>query len=129
MDYVDKKSAKLGMHASTAQGRLVKDILFSFLVKEGHKCFRCGGELTRDTFSIEHKVAWFDSEAPSESFFDLKNIAFSHMSCNYSNTSRTGKVTTPHGSTNRYKKHGCRCKLCVERQRLDQQKYRANKAA
>jgi hypothetical protein len=77
-----KKQQQLGMSPGTASHRLVKDILFDFVVKAGHKCHRCGGELTRDTFSIEHKTAWLDSEDPVAAFFDLSNIAFSHMHCN-----------------------------------------------
>ncbi len=38
--------------------------------------------MTRETFSIEHKDPWLDCENPSEKFFDLANISFSHLSCN-----------------------------------------------
>lgn len=71
------------MTTGKASHRLVKDLLFDFVVKAGHKCYRCNGELTRDTFSIEHKKAWLDSGEPVQLFFDLDNIAFSHMKCNF----------------------------------------------
>ena len=77
-----KKNKQLGMNYSTASGRLVKDLLFKFAIELGHKCHQCGKDLTRDTFSVEHKVPWLDTDNPSGMFFDLDNIAFSHLSCN-----------------------------------------------
>jgi hypothetical protein len=38
--------------------------------------------MTRETFSVEHKVAWLNSEDPLRFFFDLENIDYSHISCN-----------------------------------------------
>lgn len=75
-----KKQNQLGMNPSTASGRLVKDLLFHYV--KDVPCFRCGEPLTRDTFSIEHKVPWLDSDNPVELFFDLQNISFSHLRCN-----------------------------------------------
>ncbi|MBP7540882.1 MAG: hypothetical protein KA802_13235 [Saprospiraceae bacterium] len=40
--------------------------------------------MTRETFSIEHKVSWLNSNNPVELYFDLNNISFSHLSCNIS---------------------------------------------
>lgn len=77
-----KKQQQLGMNPGTAAHRLIKDLLFSFVVSAGHKCHHCKEELTRETFSVEHKEPWLDAANPSERFFDLKNIAFSHQSCN-----------------------------------------------
>lgn len=77
-----KKSAQLGMNVSTAGGRLTKDLLFQFVVNSGAKCHRCGGELTRDTFSVDHIIPWLHTDEPVKSFFDLSNIAYSHLSCN-----------------------------------------------
>jgi hypothetical protein len=81
----DKKAEQLGMPGGTASHRLLKDLLFDFVIKAGHKCFVCGEKLTRDTFSIEHKVPWLDSENPKDLFFDLENIAYSHLRCNITN--------------------------------------------
>jgi len=78
----DKKTAQLGMSPSTASGRLVKDILFDFVEKSGYTCYHCGEQMTRETFSIEHKVPWLDSEDPVGLFFALDNIHYSHLSCN-----------------------------------------------
>ena len=86
-----KKTQQLGMNPSTASGRLTKDLLFKFLIDAGHKCHQCGEELTRDTFSIEHKKPWIDSEDPASLFFDLDNIAFSHLFCNFSAARRPHK--------------------------------------
>ena len=78
-----KKSQQLGMNPSTAQHRLSKDILWSLIQKtEQCSCYRCGKQMTRDNFSIEHKIPWLDSEDPVGLFFDLENIAFSHLKCN-----------------------------------------------
>lgn len=77
-----KKQEQLGMNPSTASGRLTKDLLFSFVKIHSPNCFRCGEPLTRETFSIEHKVPWLDSDDPVGLFFDLDNISYSHHSCN-----------------------------------------------
>jgi len=46
-------------------------------------CYRCDKriELVED-LSVEHKEPWQSSTNPVVSFFDLDNIAFSHLSCN-----------------------------------------------
>ena len=86
-----KKAEQLGINPSTASGRLVKDILFKLAVDAGHNCYRCGEVLTRDTFSIEHKEPWLDSEDPKALYFDQDNIAFSHLSCNIEASRSTKK--------------------------------------
>jgi hypothetical protein len=82
MSYKEKKTLQLGMNPSTASNRLVKDTLFRLAVEAGHACYQCGETLVRDTFSIEHKKPWLDSDDPKGSFFDQGNIAFSHLHCN-----------------------------------------------
>ncbi|WP_414674526.1 HNH endonuclease [Luteibacter sp.] len=72
------------MNVSTAANRLRSDLLFAFIKSAGHLCYRCGGELTRESFSVEHIRPWIDSGNAVDLFFDLNNIAFSHQSCNYS---------------------------------------------
>jgi hypothetical protein len=79
---MNKKKQQLGMNPSTAAHRLRVDLLFDFVIKAGYNCYRCNKPLTRDTFSIEHKEPWLDSDDPVEKYFDLNNIAFSHLSCN-----------------------------------------------
>lgn len=79
----DKKQIQLGMNPSTASGRLMKDILFNFVVKTGSDtCHQCGEQISRENFSVEHKTPWLDSEDPVGLYFDLSNIAYSHLRCN-----------------------------------------------
>jgi hypothetical protein len=86
------KHEKLGMNPSTAAHRLRVDLLFDLAVKAGHVCFRCGLSLTRETFSIEHKEAWQSAADPKAAFFDLGNIAYSHLACNTAASIRSNKV-------------------------------------
>lgn len=86
-----KKQQQLGMNPSTAAGRLVKDILYKFVVDTGQNaCYHCGEQMSRETFSIEHKEPWLDSENPLGLYFDLENISYSHQSCN-SGAARSAK--------------------------------------
>lgn len=88
------KHRQLGMNHSTASHRLRVDIIWAFILEtDRNKCYWCGKEMTRDSFSIEHKVPWFNSEDPKKLFFDLNNISFSHLSCN---TLRGRGKRTPH---------------------------------
>lgn len=97
------KSAILGMNFSTASSRLKKNILHSILVRIGESnCFKCGTEIaTPEELSVEHKVAW----RTPEQFWDLENIAFSHLRCNlpdeYVGWNR-GKTTCANGHTNEW---------------------------
>ena len=77
-----RKSRALGMSFGTARSRLDRDLVYHFAVAAGHKCFRCGGQLTREDFSVDHKRAWLNAENPKQTFFSLENIAFSHLHCN-----------------------------------------------
>ncbi len=88
---MDKRHIQLGMNPSTASNRLVKDILFTQVAKES-SCHRCGGELTRENFSIEHKEAWLDSDDPIGLFFDMGNIAYSHFKCNSGAARKANRV-------------------------------------
>ena len=116
-----EKAKQLGMPHGTATGRLRKSILFVLLeLSDLNYCYQCGKLITSEKeLSIEHIVPWLHTENPIELFFDLDNIAFSHLSCNVA-AGRKGK-TPPnkdkqyweHGeSTCGYKSHKCRCDLC-----------------
>ena len=71
------------MNPSTASNRLVKDVLWKLIQQTGQSaCCKCGEPMSRETFSIEHLTPWLDSENPLHSYFDLDNIAFSHLKCN-----------------------------------------------
>lgn len=78
------KSAALGMSHGTAANKLRKMILFSLICRlDLNTCYRCDSEiLSTDDLSIEHKEPWLQADDPVQSFFDLGNIAFSHLSCN-----------------------------------------------
>lgn len=73
---------QLGMSAGAANNKLRKNLLFSCVRKlKGNFCYKCGEEIeTVDEFSIEHKLPWEGRDA--ELFWDLDNIAFSHLKCN-----------------------------------------------
>lgn len=99
------------MNPGTASHRLVKDILFDLIVKTGQNvCYQCGLPMDRDTFSIEHKTAWLDTEDPVKLYFDLENIGYSHKKCNFG---AARKSEPKHGNQTMYNS-GCRCDLCVE---------------
>ena len=79
-----KKYDQLGMPIGTAANRLRKLIMFS-MARELNRiaCYYCNEEIENvEDFSIEHKIPWLDSKEPVKLYFDLTNIAFSHLSCN-----------------------------------------------
>lgn len=77
-----KRSKQLGMDFSTATNRLKKKILFSLIQRlEEDICFQCGNLIeTEDELSIEHKIPWLHKSP--DLFWNLENIAFSHLRCN-----------------------------------------------
>ncbi len=88
-----KKKEQLGMDDSTASHKLRKSILFS-LVQQTFQdvCFRCQMKIeTVKDLSIEHKMPWLDSGDPVAAFFDLNNIAFSHLQCNIADRRQPNK--------------------------------------
>ena len=106
----DEKTRQLGMAHGSANNILRKSILFSLVKRCGlDSCFQCGKLIEDiDEFSMDHKVPWLHSPNPAELFFDLDNLAFSHLSCNIrARRSKVGK----HPSTTAYR-NGCRCKDC-----------------
>lgn len=107
----NKKSQVLGMNFGAARGRLDRDIMFHLAVQLGHKCHRCGRELVREGFSVDHKENWSLAENPLEAFFDINNIAFSHMYCNTKEMHERRSAAVDHGKY-MYDKHGCRCDVC-----------------
>lgn len=80
------KDKALNMSFSTANARLTRSILFELVCRFNlNKCFRCGNPIIRiKDLSIEHKLSWLGSDSPKLYFFDLDNIAFSHLLCNIS---------------------------------------------
>jgi len=84
MSTKSEKSKQLGESVSTAQHKLRKKIMFQLVQRCGlDSCYQCGTKIVNiDGFSIEHKIPWLHSGSPHELFYDLDNVAFSHLSCN-----------------------------------------------
>lgn len=122
MNKNEKKASQLGMPHGTAQGKLRKMVIFMLLKKlNANFCHQCGGEIeTISQLSIEHKEPWLDSDDPFGKFFDLNNIAFSHLSCN---CGAARQQPGNHPSFHSYRK-GCRCDGCKEENRKAVEKYR-----
>lgn len=79
---VRNRDYNLGINIGTASNRLRRNIMFNLLMRLNENvCFRCGKPInTPEEFSIDHKSPW-RGEDPSL-FWDLDNIAFSHLKCN-----------------------------------------------
>lgn len=77
-----RKSEALGMPFGTANNRLRKAILFHLLkTYDLDVCFQCGKKIENiEELSIEHKIPWLNGDATL--FWDIENIAFSHLKCN-----------------------------------------------
>ena len=77
-----RKANFLGMPHGTAYNKLKKAILFNCVQKLNEDiCFVCGQKIeTIEEFSIEHKLPWEGRDIAL--FWDLNNIAFSHVKCN-----------------------------------------------
>lgn len=95
--YNEEKHRQLGMNASTASARLVKDTLYKLIVHSGqNQCHRCKEPMSRATFSLEHKTPWLHSDNPVDLFFDQDNITFSHLVCNIASARKPmKKYATP----------------------------------
>jgi hypothetical protein len=89
-----KKDRLLGIPHGTANGQLRKMLVFDMAKRLGLlDCYRCKEPILKiRDFSIEHKIPWQSSEEPKVAFFDLENIAFSHLSCNSGAGSGSGRT-------------------------------------
>lgn len=96
------RDLELGMNYGAAQGRLYRLVLFTVVQKAGlDTCYRCGKKIkTARELSIDHKEPWYKSDPAL--FWDMNNIAFSHLSCNCSH--RRKGLMTPEVRENRRKK-------------------------
>lgn len=119
------------MPIGTASNRLRKSIIFMLLKKQNlNFCFQCNSEIVfENELSIEHKVPYLDSENPIELFFDLNNIAFSHLKCNIGAAKKSWKITEglddiklTHGSSG-YDR-GCKCNICKDAKKRENIRYR-----
>jgi hypothetical protein len=124
---MNNKDKALGMSHGSAVHKLRKKLLFDMANRLGLlKCHQCGAQIASvEEFSIEHKVPWQKSMSPKDTFFDLSNIAFSHLSCNARAADRTqfllrevSKTHCPKGhaydkENTLIRKNGWRrCRLC-----------------
>jgi hypothetical protein len=87
-----RKTAFLGMPHGTACNRLRKMILFNLLLRRGENvCFKCSQTIeTADELSVEHKQPWEGISV--ELFWDVDNIAFSHLRCNTNHRRKGGRA-------------------------------------
>ncbi len=85
-----RKAEILGMPYGTAGNRLRKLIMFHLLERHGENvCFKCKHPIeTVDELSIEHIRPW--QLGGPHLFWDMDNIAFSHLSCNRQSVSKPG---------------------------------------
>jgi hypothetical protein len=83
-DSNSRKDELLGMPHGTANGKLTKMILYDLADRLNLlNCYRCGKHIdSLKELSVEHKEAWMSALDPKASYFDLNNIAFSHLRCN-----------------------------------------------
>jgi hypothetical protein len=101
---------------SADRQRLKKHIMFSLVQELGRDtCFQCGELIeTVEEFSIEHKLPHSMGE-DQERFWDMANIAYSHLSCNVlAGTRLPRKNKSQHGTYGHYVNHKCRCVSCKE---------------
>jgi hypothetical protein len=79
-----RRAALLGMPFGTAASKLRKSIIMHLAQQlEQDICFKCKRRIeTLEEWSIEHKDSWQRADDPVQAFWDLDNIAFSHIGCN-----------------------------------------------
>lgn len=127
----EKRTKMLGMSSGCAQHRLRKSLMFSMAKKLNiTKCFRCNKEIECEVdFSIDHKIGWESKENSVELFFDIENIAFSHLSCNIGAAEKKNKKYSSRAES--YRDYYSRSKLDgrFERDRERRKRWRKNRLA
>lgn len=80
----DKIYSQLNMSFSKASYLLKKQLFYSLLKqKQLHICYRCNNEISNcKELSIDHIEDWLSSANPKFSFYNLDNLAYSHLTCN-----------------------------------------------
>jgi hypothetical protein len=115
------KSELLGSSFSSAYQRMLKNILYDkIIVANNIKCMRCGEEMSREDFSIDHIEQWRAADNPFESMVSSDNCDFSHLSCNTKEGASRRKLG--HGTCASYNR-GCRCDVCKNAQSIANKKY------
>lgn len=104
-DTNSRKTVQLGAPIGTTSNRLKKSIMHSLLKRLSlNFCYRCAAEiLTPEELSIDHKIDWLDSKNPTELFYNIDNIAFSHHSCNCAAAKKTNQKCTIRSSASKLK--------------------------
>lgn len=79
-----QRAEQLGMSYGAANHKLKKNLMFKFAqMLDFDNCYACGEKIQTPTdLSVEHKEPWEGRENGVEKFWDLDNIAFSHLKCN-----------------------------------------------
>ena len=82
MSRAERIAKQLGMSQGAANNKLRKMLLFTLVQQTNQdNCFKCGNKIeTVEEFSVEHKLPWEGRD--SDLFWNLDNIAFSHLQCN-----------------------------------------------
>ena len=108
-----RKDALLGEPHGTANGKLRKALLFKYVQIAGHDvCYRCARRIADvSEFSVEHKVAWQRAADARKAFFDLEDIAFSHLRCNVGIANSEREYRRQEHGLKAYQR-GCRCGVC-----------------
>lgn len=90
--YNRDRDAFLGMSNGTAANRLRKRVLFRCVQRLGEDvCYRCSLKIeSPEELSIEHKKSWMNVDPVL--FWDLDNIAFSHLKCNCEASDKTNVI-------------------------------------
>ena len=102
MSQSTKRREQLGMSVGAARNILCRQLLFDMAqALKRDVCYRCHKRIeTNQELSIEHKTSWINQPNAVELYFDLNNIAFSHLRCNIAAVERRNqhiKVTNPPG--------------------------------
>lgn len=129
MNAKQQKDHQLGMSHGSACNRLRKQIMFDLVKRCGlDDCYQCSKKIeTVEELSIEHKTPWLHSDDPVDLFFDLDNIAFSHLKCNTLSSRRTnGGPPRKHPSLSAYSR-GCRCDECRKLKIIENKQYTKRK--
>ena len=87
----------LGKGASSH--KLDRMIMMKLIQETGKDvCFQCGQKIEDvNTLSVEHKETWQEADDPKAAFFNMENIAFSHLRCNVSANGSSRKTHCPQG--------------------------------
>lgn len=122
----NKKDIQLGMSFSTATHRLRKMVLFDLLKSSGKdKCFHCLTPIDKiEELSMEHKQPWMNKSV--DLFWDVKNIAFSHLKCNVDAAKPNSSNPAKHGNPSKYRT-GCRCVECKKGHAKAQREWKYKK--